>query len=364
MEKQWQPLELVKTTTEFFAGKGVPTPRLDAEVLLCAVLECSRLRLYTLLERPLTAQELERYRGMVRRRAAREPVSRILGRREFMGLDFRVTPDVLSPRPETEILVEQALKLLSPAPKKKRSDAVFEAFDKRVREFLVENAATIRAGVVPEELARLLSGSEVTQAELLEATEAAQCATGGNLRADEPREAAEPQGVRRVLDLGTGSGCIAVALAKLAKNIAVVAGDISGKALAVARENAENHGVAGAIDFREGDFFAVCAPDERFAMIVSNPPYLVEGDGDIWPEVSGYDPAQALYAGGEGLDCYRAIAERAREFLLPGGWLLLELGAGQYAAVRELILQHSPLAEVSSLADHAGITRVLCARDL
>lgn len=346
MEKEWRPLELVKTTAEFLGKKGVQSPRLDAEVLLGHVLHCKRLQLYILFERPLTADELNAYRELVRRRATREPVSRILGVREFMGLDFLVTPAVLSPRPETEILVEQVLKVLDPTPKKNRSDAVFEALDKKMREFMIANPALMKNGMVPEEVVNTVEANEVLHAE-------------ARLAAPEP---GEPGSVRRVLDLGTGSGCIAIAVAKLAKNAEVVAVDLSAEALAVARENARSHGVEGRIDFRAGDFFEACAAGERFHVIVSNPPYLRPQDPEIWPEVKGFDPELALYGGADGLAAYRAILARAGEFLAPGGEILLEIGADQSAAVRELVFAHFPAALVESLQDYCACDRVITVR--
>lgn len=358
-DKQWMPLELVRTTAEFLGKKGVQSPRLDAEVLLAEVLSCQRLQLYTLFERALTEQELGRYRDFVRRRAAREPVSRILGRREFMGIDFTVTPEVLSPRPETEILAEEALKLLEPAPKKKKSAAVFEAMDRKMREFLTENAATIREGALPQELAQMLQTQEVTHAESAQSVSSVAATAAGDADG-----ACVADGERVVLDLGTGSGCLPISLVKMARRVRAVAVDISTEALRVARSNAAAAGVAERIDFREGDFFAACAEDERFDLIVSNPPYLVPGDDGIWPEVAGYDPALALYGGADGLECYRKIIPQAGDFLKPGGALLLEIGQGQEQAVEQMLLAASPLATVTRIPDYAGVVRVLCAKDL
>lgn len=355
-EKEWKPLDLVRTTAAFFGTKEIPSSRLDAEVLLAHVLGCQRLQLYTLFDRFLTPEEVGRYRDLVRRRVAREPVSRILGSKEFMGLDFTVTPAVLSPRPETEILAEQALKLLDPAPKKKRSDAVFEAMDRKMREFLVENAATIRAGAVPQELVEVLKATELHHIEAAAQTVPAVPAASG--------AAAGEDAERQVLDLGTGSGCLPVSIVKLGKRVRAVAVDCSPEALAVARGNAEANGVAERIEFRAGDFFAACREDERFDLIISNPPYLVEGDEAIWPEVAGYDPALALYGGADGLECYRRIVPEAGRFLKPGGSLLLEIGAGQEEAVREMILAASARATVEALPDYSGIIRVLCAQNL
>lgn len=317
-EQTWTPLPLVKKTAAYLAEKGVPGARLDAEVLLASVLGLSRITLYASSERVLSEAEVDAYRAMVRRRANREPVSRILGKREFMGLDFHVTPEVLSPRPETEILVEQALRILCP-----------------------ERKGLPRAGA-PTRM-RPLGGFPEGVAE-----------------PEAPTYAAEPE--RRVLDIGTGSGCIAVSLAVLAPGVRVVAGDVSAAALAVAEENAGRHGVGERIDFREGDLFSVCAAVEVFDVIVSNPPYLVEGDTDIWPEVARYDPPLALYGGADGLAVYRALAGSVERHLRPGGALLLEVGAGQADAVAGILREATLLTGIEAVPDHAGIDRVVMAR--
>ena len=155
--------------------------------------------------------------------------------------------------------------------------------------------------------------------------------------------------VRRVLDLGTGSGCIPVSILKLVGNVTAVGVDISPAALQVAYKNAEKLGVADRVDFVKSDFFSALSPELKFDYVVSNPPYLVRGDKDIWPEVTGYDPEVALYAQDDGLACYRVIIQRVGEFMLPGGSLLLELGAGQYEAVSGMVKQRYPQAEVSHL---------------
>lgn len=317
-EQTWTPLDLVKKTAAYLAQKEVPGARLDAEVLLASVLGLSRISLYAASDRVLTEAEVDAYRAMVRRRANREPVSRILGKREFMGLDFRVTPDVLSPRPETEILVEKALRILCP-----------------------DRKGLPRAGA-PTRM-RPLGGFP-----------------DGVAEPEAPVYAADPE--RTVLDIGTGSGCIAVSLAVLAPGVQVVASDISAAALAVAQDNASLHHVEGRIAFREGDLLTVCHPEEAFDVIASNPPYLVEGDSAIWPEVARYDPAVALYGGSDGLAAYRTLAESVERHLRPGGVLLLEVGAGQAEAVTAILRDTTLLTELETIPDHAGVDRVVVAR--
>ncbi len=308
-ERTWTPLELIKTTAEYLAKKDVPEPRLDADVLMMHVLGCNRMDLYGRIhDRPLEDEEVNRYRELVRRRAVREPVSRILGRREFMGLPVRVSPDVLSPRPETEILVEQALKVLRPD----------------------------------------LKGLPVLKLDEAGHVPIAPAPLGG------------PN--KKVLDLCTGSGCVALSLAAFCPDALLVATDISAEALLVAKENAESIGLWLRIDFREGDLYKTCWDDETFDLIVSNPPYLVQGDDAIWPEVRDYDPPLALYGGSDGLDFYRKILAEAEMFLEPGGWVMLEVGAGQAGAVMQMMREHTLLEQIDTEPDYAGVPRVVKAR--
>ncbi len=354
-DKTWTPLPLLKTTAAFLEAKGVPTPRLDAEVLLCQVLGCaSRIELFTGFERPLLAAELGRYRELVRRRGRREPVSRILGEREFMGIPFKVTPTVFSPRPETEILVEEVVRRLTP-PKPKRSAAVYAKFEAALQKQQEgPAAASVEAPPLPER-------DEIPPAE----------ADPVNLQASPPPSPLPIPETRteetsisspRVLDLGTGSGCIAVAVAALCPRTRVVATDISPAALAVARDNAGAADVNARVEFREGDLFAACRAGETFNLVLSNPPYLVAGDEAIWPEVYDYDPPEALYGGADGLAFYRRLAPEVEKWLNPGGVLLLEVGAGQAAAVTALLRAQAGLEDIHALRDYLGVERVVVAR--
>lgn len=317
VKKQWTPLELVKTTEIFFQKKGIPTPRLDAELLLAHVLGCTRIGLYTDFERLLTTEEVDRYRELVRRRSQREPVSRILGEKEFMGHPFLVTPAVLSPRPETEILVEEAVRLLG-------GDVRWGG-----RSFLATEKQTEQDSPTTKEAA-----------------------------AEESSEIPP----RHILDLGTGSGCIAISLAIRLPKFRILASDLSSAALEVARENARRLGVEERIDFREGDLFSVCRAGEGFDAIVCNPPYLNLDDPEIWPEVRDFDPKIALDGGKDGLDFYRRIAVEVERWLNPGGWLLLELGAGQWEAVVTLFAEETLLDSPRALLDYQGKKRVLVTR--
>ncbi|HHY36301.1 MAG TPA: peptide chain release factor N(5)-glutamine methyltransferase, partial [Firmicutes bacterium] len=262
--------EALRAGTGFLkASRLADNPRLDAEVLLRYLLGISRTELYRDLDEDLPALVLSRYRELLARRAAGEPLQYLTGEREFMGLDFRVTPAVLIPRPETEIVVETAL-----------------------------------------ELAR----QELSPAK------------------DKPLT---------LVDLGTGSGAIAVSLARFLPGARVYGVDISGAALAVAWENARRHGVADRITLCCGDFLTPLAAVGLFSrvdLLVSNPPYIPRGDLDNLPrEVRVFEPRRALDGGEDGLEFYRRLAAGAPAFLRPGGWLVLEVGQGQAAAVRGLL---------------------------
>ncbi len=208
-EREWLPLELIKTSAEYLTAKGIPTPRLDAEVLLCAVLGCSRVKLYTLYAEPVSPDGLATYREMIRRRVAREPVSRILGKREFMGLEFVVTPDVLSPRPETEILVEKVLQLFDAAPKQKRSEIIGRERERKSIAELKEQVAALRADEVPPEVQEAIARYETERESELE------------------ESAAAAVSARRLLDLGTGSGCIPISVVCQLGGVSAVGVDVS-----------------------------------------------------------------------------------------------------------------------------------------
>jgi len=280
LAETWTVLRLLKWTAEYFAGKGIEHGRLDAELLLAATLGLNRVGLYLNYDRPLSADELTLFRKQVERRARREPLAYILGRCEFWSLPFVVTPAVLIPRPDTEVLVEAALKRLP------------------------------------------------------------------------------PQG--RVLDVGLGSGAIAVAIAHERGDVRVAGIDVSPAALAVAQQNAAANGVTERVVFRRGD---LCALDGGpYDLIVSNPPYIEAGEmPTLMPEVRDFEPSLALVAGADGLDSYRALVPAAWSQLNSGGWLLVEVGAGQAMVVSELFAT-TGYSECFIARDLAGIERVVGGR--
>lgn len=301
-EETWTVLKLIQWTTEYLKGKGIDNPRLDSEVLLAHLLNLNRVGLYLNFDRPLSKEELSSFREILKRRGSREPLQYITGHQEFWSLDFKVTPDVLIPRPETEILVEEALKAVR-------------------RETL-----------------------DVRRQNQLPFT---------------------------ILDLCTGSGCIAISLAHELKDSVVYAADASEAALKVARENAETNGVQDRVTFLKGDLYGALenlppATDRRpliFDLIVSNPPYINNIDiPHIQPEVRDYEPRMAVDGGPEGLGFYKRIVADAPDHLSTHGYLMVEVGEGQADAVSKMMTDTGILEDISTVKDLAGIERVVKAR--
>lgn len=253
------------------------TPRLDAEVLLMHVCSLDRSHLITCNETVLTGEQQHRLESLLARRIHGEPVAYLIGAREFWSMDLNVTSATLIPRPETELLVEKALRHIPP-------DAEWT-----------------------------------------------------------------------IADLGTGSGAIALALAKERPKCRMIAIDISSAALDIAKSNAKKFGLTN-IEFREGDWFAPLI-GASFDMIVSNPPYIRAGDPHLTQGDVRHEPIMALVSGDDGLDAIRHIARHAREFLKPDGWLLIEHGWDQAAAAGELLRQYG-YRDIVSHTDLAGHVRV------
>ena len=281
----WTILALLDWTTRFFAGKGIHTARLDAELLLAHALGCRRIELYARYDRVPRGEPLDRFRQLVRQRGARVPAKYLVGHAEFYSRAFAVGPGVLIPRPETELLVERALEAL------------------------------------PED-----------------------------------RDL-------RVADLGTGCGAIAIAVAALRPRVRVEATDLSAEALAVAKANAERHEVADRVAFRQGDWFEALGDGEPFDAILSNPPYVAAADLDAaMPEVRDHEPRLALDGGPDGLNALRAIIGQAPAWLVPGGWLLVEIGAGQSPAVRQLAEAAGRYAAIDVTSDFQDVERIVAVR--
>lgn len=287
----WTVARLLTWTRAYLTRQGVESPRLCAELLLAHALNCERIRLFTRHDEVPGEDVRARFRGLVKEAAGGRPIAYLTGVKEFFSLPFEVTPEVLIPRPETEILVERTIDLV---------------------------------------------------------------------RKQGPADAA-------ILDLGAGSGCIAVSLARHLPNVRLFASDVSEAALCVARRNAERHGVSDRIVFRMGSGLAAwragadgSAP-RVFDLIVCNPPYVAAGSTVVEPQVRAFEPATALFAGADGLDVIRVVLADAPRHLGRGGQLLMEIGYDQAGALREL-LARGPWEDVTFYRDGGGHERVVRAR--
>lgn len=305
---------------------GVDSPRLDAELILAKVLGKERLFLHLNPDLCPGDGAVKEYFALVERRAAGEPVQYLTGVQEFMGLEFAVNPSVLIPRPDTETLVEAVLERLE-ARRKTRS--------------LQSTAAAAGREPVPG----VICGSQAAPGPW----------AGGR------REGAAANGnvpAVLALDLGTGSGAIAVSLAYYCKGLSVKAVDISAEALRLARENALRHGVADRVEFIQGDLFS---PFEgtgiKFDLIVSNPPYISgEGMERLQREVQ-HEPTHALYGGADGLDFYKRIAADSSRHIIRGGLLAVEIGHDQAEAVQSILDQTGAYTGIEVIKDLAGRDR-------
>jgi len=270
---------LLKTTADMFAAGGIDTARLDAEILLAHVLDCTRLEL-SAHSKQFTSSELEKYSAMTARRAKGEPVAYITGIQPFWNHDFLVNAQTLIPRQDTETLVEIALKQLPYA--------------------------------------------------------------------------------GRVLDLGTGNGCILLSILQERPAFSGMGLDISSEALAVARKNAGNMGLENRVTFAESNWFsALGASTEPFNAIVANPPYIASPDIEIvMPGVRDFEPMLALDGGPDGLAPYRVIASQAPKFLVSGGLLAVEVGVLQSNDVA-LMFEESGMKHVQITRDLPGVERVV-----
>jgi release factor glutamine methyltransferase len=283
--------ELLQKGITELEGAGVPEAATDTNLLLGHCLSMSRTQLYLATEEQVTGASEQRFLEFLARRKQREPVAYILGEREFWSLSFRVTRDVLIPRPETEFLLETVLK-------------------------------TIKAY-------GLLDGL--------------------------------------ILDLCCGSGVIAIVLAlELQKK--VVAADLSRQALLIAQQNARRHGVENQIDFVQADLLFPMSPENRFSLVVANPPYVSDAEmrTGLEPEVVRYEPHLALDGGDDGLEIIEKIRNGLPLVLCHGGYFFMEIGAGQGDKIREIFSgadeKEDVFDPVEIFKDYAGRDRVLYAR--
>jgi release factor glutamine methyltransferase len=285
MEEPWTIGRLLEWTTQYLARKGVESPRLDAQLLLAHALGCTRTQLYTRYEELASEEGRQKFRALVRQRVQGSPVFYLVGRREFYALEFEVSPAVLIPRPDTETLVGECLRLA--------------------------------------------------------------------------KEVATPH----LLDVGTGSGCVAVTVARHHPGAQVTAVDLSPEALAVAARNAARHGVSERVRFLEGDLFAPLSPGAPFDFILSNPPYIPRGEiAGLAPDVRDHEPHLALDGGPDGFAVFDRLVAEAPTWLKPGGYLLLEINSTREGPARARLEGYAGYELGPTLHDRAGQPRVLRAR--
>jgi release factor glutamine methyltransferase len=298
----WTILATLRWTADYFRAKGVSEPRAAAEILLAHTLSLSRLDLYLRYDQPLNPEELARFKALVVRRRAGEPVAYLTGHREFWSLDIQVTPAVLIPRPETETLV----------------------------------AAALEAARFDEEKA-----------------------VG---RGDRGEGRPEPRPLWG-LEVGVGSGAVVIALAQELPRMAWAGLDFSGAALAVARGNARRHGVLDRVHLLQSDLVAALKPGAAFSLLVANLPYVPRGEWERLPrEIKAFEPSGALLGGDDGLDLIRPLIRQAPQYVKAGGWVLLEVGDRQAPGVTALLQQTGAFDRLESIKDFSGVERVVRAR--
>jgi len=358
-------IELRIRTETWFAGLGIPSARLDAEVLIAHALDVSRMAFITQGDRPLNDEELEACRELVRRRGKREPVAYILGTREFFSRDFAVDERVLIPRPDTEHLVDLALQWLRVG--RVVGEVVAELDEPGPETSDEEEFAAFVPGVETtveyEEPTADGTGAVAVVLEPGAQVEAARPATPPEASTHAAPEPATAPSAGVVLDYGTGSGAIAITLAAEIPGLRVLALDISRDALEVARANAETHEVAGRIGFVPSDGLERVPARFRGALraIVANPPYVpMETVSELAPDVKEWEPHGALFAGEDALMHYRSLARDAGQWLAADGFLALEVGIDQAAPVSALLAE-SGWRDITVQRDLAGIPRVVAA---
>jgi release factor glutamine methyltransferase len=327
----WTILSLLTWTTGFFEEKGVSEPRASAEILLAHTLGLSRLDLYLRHDQPLTPEELARFKALIVRRRLGEPVAYLTGHKEFWSLDFLVTSATLIPRPETEVLVE----------------SVIEVCGRGVPRPSHAGKPGPPSPTLSPETPQPTSNFENT----------------GFQPVHHRQDACVPGDSRLALDVGAGSGAVAVTLAKELPDFHWVAVDISPAALQVSRDNARRHEVIDRISFIRGDLLSQFHPAPCFSLIAANLPYVSRPEWEQLPkEIKDYEPKEALLGGEEGLDLLERLCREAHRYLQAGGWLALEVGLGQAERVMGFLAESRAYDMLKAVKDYQDIDRVVIAR--
>ena len=384
-ETHWTVNRILQWTQQYFAGKGLESPRLDAEVLLCDVLGCRRIDLFMRLQQELTQEELSAYRARVVRRAGWEPLAYITGRKTFLQWDFQVGPGVLIPRPETELLVEKLICCLTGKNLTRLSKELFWRKKAREAKAAAEKARQLSLHKLQEETDPEKAAAwqrEVADREAV-AEQAAQragwsskepgadrmpekvslaadaVATESAVASDEVSSPASA-GEVTVLDIGTGSGAILCSLLALLPSARGLGVDLSLPALETARENARKIGVGDRAWFLSSDLWSKVPPAARFDIVVSNPPYIPSAVIETLAADVRKEPRLALDGGEDGLAAYRRIAASLAEHVKPDGIAAFEVGIGQGKAVADLCAA-AGLTVTAVVEDYAGIDRMVFA---
>jgi release factor glutamine methyltransferase len=283
--KIWKVIDIINWGKDYLIDKKIPDARLNIELLLCKIVKCRRIELYLNFDKPLTANELAEFKILLKRRLNFEPLQYILGETEFMGLTFFLNDNVLIPRPETELLVEECIN------------------------FCKQN----------------LKGKETIS----------------------------------ILDIGTGSGNIAVSLGKLIPNSFITSIDLNEDILNIAKENAKTNSVEDRIDFRVLNFLETPLDNLEFDVIVSNPPYIDVSEYELLdPELKNFEPKHALTDFSDGLTFYKKISEISKSILKPNGLIAVEIAYNQKERV-ETVFRNSGYSNFVIKKDYANIDRIV-----
>ena len=278
--KPWRIIDVINWGVDYFENKSLENPRLEIEIFLQHILDCNKIDLYINFENKVSASDLNTLKGYIKRRLKNEPSQYILGRSNFYGRNFYVDNNVLIPRPETEILINECIEFLS--------------------------------------------------------------------MKDNPE----------IIDIGTGSGCIGITLAKEIPSSNVIAIDCSEKALAVAEKNAKNIGIKN-IDFVKSDFLKQTI-DLRADLLVSNPPYIPKKDvSNLMADVKEYEPSKALTDNLDGLEFYRVFSKKFDPMIKIDGALIVEVGKDEHPLEVKKIIEQSGHLNIEMINDYNGDIRVL-----
>ncbi|MDI6767540.1 MAG: peptide chain release factor N(5)-glutamine methyltransferase [Bacteroidota bacterium] len=290
-QKSWTILSLIDWSTNHLIEKGFDDARLNVELLLCSVLKCSRIDLYLKFDKILSSKELADFKSLFQRRLTHEPLQYILGETSFMGLRLNVDKRVFIPRPETEVLVERAIRL-----------------------------------------SRICTDSS--------------------------------NNIRTILDIGTGSGNVAISIAHLLKDVHIDSIDISSDALAVAKLNIPKHSLENRIKLFQHDFLGdkTGFNSRAYDLIISNPPYIPKEEFEkLQPEIKEYEPSIANTDSADGMTFYQAIAQKGKDLLRTNGWVIVEIAYNQSDVVRK-IFQSNGYIDIQLFQDYSGNDRVVQTR--